>query len=408
MSDPLQDDSGIAQRPRLASRARLLPLLVLCLCVAAAAVVGLVNDSTVTSDLAPAAAPPADPGKDGDEGSKAADRAAEKAKDRCTPKWNNRVRSEPWKGARKKASEKAYKARIAKEHPGYVKGRNGWLFFSDYQANNFSQALGRITQSTAKQKAWAKYLKKAQRLVQEDGGVFQVVVSPATWEIHPEKLPAWAKTLRGTNSLDKLMKAYPKLPWIDTRPALLKAVRKHDTYEPKNSHWTPYGGYVAWQAISKCLATHSGLDKVGAPELQEVDIEPNLNEFALDGVPDGKPARTVPVYTEPLPDTTITQIPSGSEVAPVPDGSLDAVWLPAQTSTPEATSDQTLLVYRDSTGSALSPLWHYSYATTFQYHHGVASTAKPTKVAKVIAKHHPDVFLYVITERFLDTMPPRA
>ena len=91
------------------------------------------------------------------------------------------------------------------------------------------------------------------------------------------------------------------------------------------------------------------------------------------------------------------------------EAGIDAVFLPAKVETPGAQSDQTLLVYRDSTGSALSPLWRYSFATSYQYHHGILSTpAKPTKLATAIGTAKPDVFLYVISERMLDGKPPRA
>ena len=90
-----------------------------------------------------------------------------------------------------------------------------------------------------------------------------------------------------------------------------------------------------------------------------------------------------------------------------PYGGLDAVYLPATVETPGAQSDQTLLVYRDSTGSALSPLWRYSYQTSYQYHHGVLSDQAPTALATAIGAAHPDVFLYVISERNLDGTPPK-
>jgi hypothetical protein len=319
------------------------------------------------------------------------------------------VKGEPWVGARKAASEAAYKKAIKKENAGYIKGTDGNYIFSDLYANNFSQALGRITQTSKKQKQWAKYFAKAKQLTEAQGGVFHVVVVPATWEVHPNTLPKWAQSLRGSNTLNKLMKKYPKLPWIDTRKALLAASKKNNVFIKVNSHWTNYGGYVAWQAITKCLATNASLDKVGVPPLASIKKDKNYNEFAGFGIKAGKKAWTVPVFSAPLPASTQTQTATDEEAPFDPYGGIDAVFLPAVVETPEAQSDQTLLVYRDSTGSALSPLWRYSYQTSYQYHHGILSTpAKPTKLATAIAAADPDVFLYVISERMLDGKPPRA
>jgi hypothetical protein len=402
-----------AQHPRLVTRARLVPLAVLVVLAVVAAGIGLLNDGKVTGDLPAAAA--STPSKDkGDRGGKgeqatAEQKAAERARKACRPGWSTGVKSEPWSAARRTASERTYKAAIKKENAGYIKGTNGNYLFSDLYANNFSQALGRVTQSSKKQKAWAKYFAKAQRLTEAQGGVFHVVVAPGTWEVHPGTLPKWAQSLRGSNTLTRLMKAHPDVPWIDVRKALLTASKKTtNVYIPVNSHWTSYGGYVAWQAIAKCLATDPGLDKVGVPPISSIKKDPNYNEFAGYGIKPGKKAWTVPVYADPLPSSTQTQLKDGSEAPYDPYGGIDALFLPAKVETPGAQSDQTLLVYRDSTGSALSPLWRYSYQTSYQYHHGVLSDPKPTALATAIATAHPDLFLYVIAERDLDGMPPRS
>jgi hypothetical protein len=398
-------ETAVASRPRLVTRWRLLPVAVVCSLTLALGVAGVFHDGVISTEQ-PAAAAPA-PGE-GDQDR--AQRRAERASKKCVPGFNTKVGSEPWSAARRRASERTYKARIRKEDASYVKGAKGWYHFSDLYAKNFSQALGRVTHTTKKQKQWAKYFEKARKLTEAQGGTFHIVVAPATWEVHPEKLPAWAKPLRGTNSLAKLMKAYPKLPWIDTRKALLASAKKgKPVYAPTNSHWTPYGGYVAWQAIARCLATDRGLDKVGVPPLSSVKTEKNVNEFAAFGIKPGKKAWTVPVYASALPATTQTQTATDEDAPFDPYGGIDAVYLPAVVSTPGAQSDQTLLVYRDSTGSALSPLWRYSYQTSYQYHHGILSTpAKPTPLAKAIAAADPDVFLYVVSERMLDGKPPRA
>lgn len=406
-ADPVvetQAETEVASRPRLVTRLRLVPLAILVALTLVAGVVGFFNDGIISSEQPAAAAAPTK--KRGDKAKNDPQKVAEKISKKCSPGFATGVKSEPWVGAKKAASETAYKKNIKKENAGYIKGADGNYLFSDLYATNFSQALGRKTQTAKLQKQWAAYFKKAKQLTEAQGGVFHVVVVPATWEVHPNTLPKWARPLRGTNTLTKLMEKYPDLPWIDTRKALLTASKKNNVFIKVNSHWTNYGGYVAWQAITKCLATDASLDKITVPAYTSIKKDPNYNEFAGYGIKAGKKAWTVPVLPS-LPSSTIT---SGDASATFdPYGGLDAVYLPATVDTEAAQSDQTLLVYRDSTGSALSPLWRYAYQKSVQYHHGILSTpAKPTPLATAIAAADPDVFLYVISERMLSGKPPKS
>ena len=399
------DDSAVAQRPRLVSRLRLVPLAALALVAATAAVVGVVHGGPITPG-APAEALPAG-NLDQQSGRVEKQSRGDKV---CRPKYATGIKSQPWQGTARRTSERAYQKAIKKENPAYVKGKGGYLFFTDYQNDNFSQAVGRITQTRNQQNAWVKYLKKSASTVKRAGGDYRVVVMPANWDVHAEKLPTWAQRLRGSTSLQKLMAAHPELPWIDTRAALKRAARKHDTYEPLNSHWTPYGGYVAWQQITRCLtATNPALAGLGAPSISGVGVQANANEFAANGVPDGKPARTYPVYAQAHPGVVMTHLPDGAPIANAPDFQTDTLQTPLKTVTSSAQAPGlTMLTLRDSTGNALSPLYSWSFGTTIQYAHGIAQSGfTPPDLASLMSTHKPNLVLFVITERFLSEKPPR-
>jgi hypothetical protein len=401
VSDVSEQEGTIAQQPRLVSRLRLVPLGVLFLMVTAAAVVGVVHGGRVTAGL-PASALPKDPAV------KAAERA-EKAKSRCAPTYSTGVKSEPWQGAQRKVSEKAFNKGI-KGHRNYVPGKDGWIFFSDNQSLDISQAVGRVTQSTKQREAWARWIAKEEQIVKKGGGHYYVVVAPAKWDIYPQKLPSWAQKLRGTTSLRALMKAHPELPWIDPSFALRQAAKKNDTYERLNSHWTPYGGYVAWQAITRCLrAIDKGWAGVDVPAISGVGITTNLNEFAAYGVPDGTPQRTYPIWAQPHPPTTTTHEPDGATIATSPDFATDTLQAPLKTSTPGAArADLTMLTLRDSTGNAVSPFYSNSFGTTVQYGHGIGQVGlKPPNLSELMATYHPQLVLFVITERFLAESAPK-
>lgn len=331
----------------------------------------------------------------------------------CTPGFDTGIDDEPWRSARRDRSERVFRARIEKEHRAYVRGRGDWVFFSDVQDKNFSQALGRKTLTAKQRRAWASWIATSQRTVEQAGGRYFVVVAPANWDVYWHKLPRWAKRLRGTTSLDTMLREHPELPWIDTRAALREAARDHHTYEPLNSHWTPYGGYVAWQAITRCLRATAApgdptYDDVRVPAITGVGQAPDASEFGADGLPGGEPRSTYPIFAEPHPPTTVTHLPDGAPIENRPDHSTDTNATPLKTRTPEAQAPELrLLTLRDSMGHALSPLWSTSFGTTFQYGHGINQMGfTPPDLAAVVAEHRPDVVLFVITERWLFRRPP--
>jgi hypothetical protein len=330
----------------------------------------------------------------------------------CRPAFATGVDDEPWRGAARQRSERVFQARIAREHPAYVSGKGGWKFFTDRHDDNFSQALGRVTLSAKQRQAWARWLRASRRTVERAGGRYFVVVAPANWDIYARKLPRWAGRLRGTTSLQTMMREHPGLPWIDTRGALREAAKQHATYEPLNSHWTYYGGYVAWQAITRCVratAADGRFEAVRVPEITGVGVTAGGNEFGADGVPDGPPRNTYPVYAEEHPPTTVTHLPDGAPIPNRPDHATDTLATPLRTETPAAQApDLTLLTLRDSMGGALSPLWSTSFGTTVQYAHGINQMGfAPPDLASLVATHRPDLVLFVVTERWLSRRPPR-
>lgn len=391
-----------ATRPRR-ERLRLVPLLALVLGVLVAATVGWTSDSRSSAEVAAeaaaaAAAQPVEPD---------AQRAA-RARKACTPAYDPRRRGEPWQGKRRAASEKAFQRRQTAETEYFVRGRQGWFFFGDLYNDNFSQALGRDRQSRSLQKAWAKRIRSLQSEAASAGADFRLVVAPANWEIEHRFLPRWAQALRGSTSLDRFLQRYPDLPVVDVRGPLARADRKHRVYEPLNSHWTPYGGYVAWKAITKCLRATSVLPDAGTvrpPGLAGVSRGAPVNEFAPYGIPDGKPVRTSPVLAGTHPPVSRTSTLDGTPVEVYPDGSAGTQHLPLTTRTTGALSPLKLLALRDSTGDALSPLWDWTFAETDSYLHGIGQAEPTPDLAPLLAKHDPDVVLLVVTQRFLAEPP---
>ena len=335
-----------------------------------------------------------------------------RARAACRPAFDTGIDDEPWRGERRQRSERTFQARIAKEHEAYVNGRNGWKFFSDIQHENFSQAVGRVTLSARERRAWARWIRKSERIVEQAGGRYFVVVAPAKWEVYPHKLPRWAQRLRGTTSLQSMLREYPDLPWIDTRSRLREAGKRHHTYQALNSHWTEYGAHVAWQAIMRCVRASArpgdpSYDGVGPPAMTGVARKFGYNEFAVYGVPDRRPGETYPIYTSDHPATTVTHLPSGTPIPNRPDHITDLTKGPLRTQTPDAQAPGlTLMTLHDSMGSLLSPLWSTSFGTTIQHGHGINQMGfTPPDLAGAVAAYRPDLVLFVITERWLYARP---
>jgi len=392
MSGELRTDPPPPGRRQAMARARYVPLVVLMICVVVATVVGRMeirsdadrSSSQDTPDALHASLPAA-----------------------CAPRVDQGLTSEPWRDQTvREASEETFRQRTAAEHPAYIKGRDDWLFFSDVQVQDFSQAIGRQRLTASQVRAWVAYLSEMRRDVEAQGGQFYIVVAPAKWDVYPQKLPMWAQKLRGSNSLDRLMHAHPELPFVDVRSALRGA--EELTYSPLDSHWSLYGGHVAWEAATACLrAANDANSGLRVPEISGVDLVADNNEFAADGVKlPVEPSRTQPVYAKPHPATTVTSIQTGASVAPGPLDTIDMLDLPVETRTPDAQSDQTLLAFRDSTGSALSGQWSASFNRTIQYQHPIGGMGAPVDVPALVEKYRPDITIFSMTERYLALGPP--
>ena len=380
-------------RRRALARLRYLPLVVLVLAVVAATVLGVVKSRSEADTSSGASRT-------------AAARATLPAV--CAPPVDQGIRVEHWRDDdREAASEAAFARGLAGEKPGYIKGRGGWAFFTDLQAKDFSQAVGRERQGRREVARWNAYLSAMQSAVQAHGGRFYVMIAPAKWDVYPDRLPAWARDLRGTTSLDHLMAEHPELPFIDVRPALRAA--KEPTYSPLNSHWTDYGGYVAWKAATRCLRADGAPAAVDVPKISGVERVDDLNEFSADGLAlPAKPQWTRPVPAAPHPPTTTESIDSGRAIDVQPGNVVDMLQLPVRTRTTDAQSSKTLLVLRDSTGSALSPWWSTSFARTVQYQHSVGGTGASLDVAGLVEEVRPDIMIFTMTERYLSYDPPSS
>ncbi|TQJ32730.1 alginate O-acetyltransferase AlgX-related protein [Microbacterium sp. SLBN-146] len=377
--------------PRWWRRYRDIPLVVLAILSVAAAVIGWVTQYRLdTAASAPAAVESA---SRVDGAAAAACRASIAPPD-----------GQPWIEADGSAAE-VWAANADALAGPVVTGRDGWAFYNDQVEENFSQAVGRRYLTVAEVEAWHTYFVTLDSALREQGIELSIQISPSATSVYPEQLPEWTDGIVGSTPLDQFLAASADLPIVDFRADLRAAAESDAVYTPVNSHWTDWGGYVAWQTYAACHAASEPADApLWVPEVDGVESTRVFNEYAASGIPDAEPAWTVPVYAEPFADVQVT---AADGTVTMTDGvtQVDLGMLPASTRTENARSDRKALILRDSMGNALTPFWGQSFLETQQIQHRYDDWSNPPNYRALVDQHQPDVVIVQLAERHLVNAP---
>lgn len=322
------------------------------------------------------------------------------------------------------AAQASYSAGIGSGAPGYVEGRDGYLFLSDVFNDNFSQAVGRTRPTPEGVAAWDRYMSDIEQAAADAGATPLFLVAPATWEVYSDKLPQWSDRLTGTTSLDLMRTALWNHSWVDVRPALAAARQKDPAtplYSRVNPHWSPYAAVVAWDAALDCLGDVDPA-LAGLPRLSPTGASAGAapNEYEALGWGGGAPDDWAsPVYeTDPgavrlAQFESADQLPGADQLDEALRGApevplaapVDFLNKPALTHNPNGRG--TALVVRDSQGNNLGPALEASFEYTIQVGHALDASA-PTDVAALIAAYRPSVVVVEFTQRYLALTPSTA
>jgi hypothetical protein len=311
-----------------------------------------------------------------------------------------------WTGPKTPASEAVFGENTANlPYPG-IPGREGFVFWSDIQANNFSDMLGRAPWLDEQRDQWRDYFADLQEGLAREGADLLVVIAPSSGTVYPEMLPDWSQPLRGLTHFDQLLAVSGDLPIVDTRGVLMDAAKDDWVYSAVNSHWTPYGATVAWGAISDCLQDlypDSEYDGMASAEVASIEAQSPPNEFAEWGVETPRDDWTVPTLDPELATTTRTAS-DGTESELAWPGGVDILELPVTTSGGEM--PKTALVVGDSQGTALSSLWAASFESTVQIRHFLDTPSQRAHVLDAARQSDVDLVVFELTERYLSLQPP--
>ena len=313
---------------------------------------------------------------------------------------------QPWQGQARVPSEQAFKLGVD-ANSMVVPGKDGWVFWNDIQANNFSQALGRRVLSQAELDAWYAAMHRLDETLGAQGIDFVIQVVPAKWSVYPQQLPEWATNLRGSTTLDYLRYAHPDLPILDMREGLRAASAEQHVYTPLNSHWTRWGAAQGWGILAGCLGAVNADRYAGLGPLGIADVTPaaESNEFAPFGFAPTGENDPVPVWSTP-PGTMSVTLGSGAVSEQPTDHGIDMLELPAHTVTAAPQSAATAVIFRDSQGNNIGAGWQAGFAQTWQVAHNLDKPDQPVDFAGIALQHKPDVVVLEITERHLNFVPP--
>lgn len=315
--------------------------------------------------------------------------------------------TEPWFENRD-ASERAWADRAADTSEPYLIGPNGWIFWSDDVDQYASQAVGRALLAAKQVSAWVDHLAAIRDSLAARGVEFYVIVTPSTSSVYTEELPVWMQTLRGSTIMDQFIGATGDLPVMDLRADLqaAKGGPEH-LFSWSNSHWTDFGAYTAWQQIAGCVNTlYPDSPPLRVPQITGATVVGDFNEWAGYDVPSPGADWSVPDYAEPMQEVTRIDASGATEIV---SGEMptDLSILPAETSVADSWTGKSALIFRDSMGGGLSPLWQQAYSPTWQVRQPYASGYSGAGTyEKAVEEYAPDVVILQLAERYLLNAPP--
>lgn len=132
-------------------------------------------------------------------------------------------------------------------------GRNGRLFIHKDSNGLLDQHLGRRLLSEADLKLWQDILDRRQVAAQAIGAQYHLLVAPDTAAIYPEDHPDLDgyDGLRPTLQLQQHLR--PDTPWTYPIKDLREARLRREVCHPSDSHWTGFGAYIGYRALTRKL-----------------------------------------------------------------------------------------------------------------------------------------------------------
>lgn len=259
-------------------------------------------------------------------------------------------------------------------------GRRGRLFLHNDTNKVLDQQLGKHMLSESDIALWQEIVDRRKAAAQRIGAQYQLLVAPDTASVYPEDHPD-LDGYDGPRPVLQLQQALrPDTPWLYPLEALQKARRKGEVCHPTDSHWTGFGAYIAYRALSKNVR--------GLRPLKETAVECIEKEGAGDLGDKFLPPLTG-VYTE-----CVLRKPPSTQVwnNGVNNRGYMGYWQHRNPDLPRA------ILFMDSYGWKFSRFLSASFSEMLMVH-------TPYFEQEAVDKYQPDFIINLMAERFLIHVP---
>ncbi len=277
------------------------------------------------------------------------------------------------------------------DFPQVVVGRSGWLLFdADGNLNSYQNVYlyeDRLKNIHDEILVLDRYLKSR-------GIKLIVVVAPNKETIYPNKVPPEIKRLNDSSRLDLLLEMFDEADasiMLDLRAPLREMRKDHQIYYQTDSHWNPYGAYVAYREIvERASQAYSDLQPYNINDFEFIETAPQILDIAnlLGGDFLQEPRITIQSKFS-------TQV-SSRQISPFSGTSILI---------DDSKQERNLLMYHDSFGVALNNFLKYNFAEVIYIHNN--SSDDGFAMTNWINILEPDVIVIEIVERdilYLDNL----
>ena len=132
-------------------------------------------------------------------------------------------------------------------------GRDGWFFLGNNAVWSSHQGRGDFSQQTIL--AFEKMVQHIQTKCEENGIAFVATIPPNKSSIYTEHTPLRFGQKSKRNFHDAVMNKndHTAINLINIKPILLAQKHNHQLYYKTDTHWTPHGAFLAYQALMSSL-----------------------------------------------------------------------------------------------------------------------------------------------------------
>lgn len=275
--------------------------------------------------------------------------------------------------------------------PDVLVGDAGWLFLNQPDYVDVCQHSN--LRNAAHSNQVAEKLSASQKLLNEQGVEFFVVVIPEKCTIYPEYSQHYLPILEQESVRETLvtyLQANTSIPSLDLTVPLRQAKENHQLYLQRDTHWNAIGAYAAYGEIVQLLLPDLGPDSLvpwgDGSSTQEDVFHTDLGLF---------------VNLAAFPNTEIMSVPSGNDL----QAEMTLVENGALYENPSAENKQTLLVLHDSFFqiAPIKPFLaeHFEKAVFLNVNEGIVWKNDPAFISGLIEKWSPDFLVVVYAERNL-------